>query len=139
MNDLDCELRIAKCENGLQIAKLKRLDSSIFRNSPSAFCNFVFRFSPFASRNFPIGVCPKSGQARGPAPTKDIELRNADCEKTGHHFSFFAIRLPPFAISHFHCRGNPLWLPKIRAGTGACPYKDFSNSEIPYGRRSQLA
>jgi hypothetical protein len=46
---------------------------------------------------------------------------------------------PMHNIGRSHCRGNPLWLPKIRAGTGACPYKDFSNSEIPYGRRSQLA
>jgi hypothetical protein len=29
----------------------------------------VIRFSPFAFRNFSIGGCPKSGQAREPAPT----------------------------------------------------------------------
>jgi hypothetical protein len=72
-----------------------------------SFSQFAFRlsqfvFSPFAFRNFSIGGCPKTGQAQGPAPTKDIELRIAKCElriaktdyeKTAHHFSFsqFAI------------------------------------------------
>jgi len=28
-------------------------------------------------------------------------------------------------------RGNPLWLPKNRAGTGACPYKDNENGYDP--------
>jgi hypothetical protein len=41
---------------------------------------FAFRLSPFAFRNFSIGGCPKSGQARGPAPTgekmaKEIEMK----------------------------------------------------------------
>jgi hypothetical protein len=91
MADLDCELRIAKCENGLKIAELKRLGISIFRHSPFAF------------RNFSIGGCPKTGQARGPAPTRIFsmpksEILIADWEKTGHHFSFsqFAFRLSQF-------------------------------------------
>jgi hypothetical protein len=31
---------------------------------------------------------------------------------------------PMHNIGQTHCRGNPLWLPKNRAGTGACPYED---------------
>jgi hypothetical protein len=57
-----------------------------FRHSPSAISLLVF--------------AQNHGQAQGPAPTKDIELRIAktDYEKTAHHFSFspFAIRLPQF-------------------------------------------
>jgi hypothetical protein len=56
-------LRIAKCENGLKIAELKRLGSSIFRLPPSAICFFAFRHSPFAISL--LVFAQKQGRHRG--------------------------------------------------------------------------
>jgi hypothetical protein len=52
---------------------------------------------------------------------------------------------PMHNIGQTHCRGNPLWLPKIRAGTGACPYEDIElriakrQVTIPHFRNSPSA
>jgi hypothetical protein len=85
-------------------------------------------------------VCPKNqGRHRGLPLLGDCGLRKDRSPSSHILFSFFAIRLPSFVIRNgdsrimvvigfkpmhnvgqSHCRGNPLWLPKIRAGTGAC-------------------
>jgi hypothetical protein len=88
---------IAKC--GLR----KRLGSSIFRNSPFAISHsfLIFRNPPFAFHNSDARImiviilnlcptsgkpivgatpcgCPKTGQARGPAPTKDFSIPKSE-------------------------------------------------------------
>ena len=55
-------------------------------------------------------------------------MRIAELKRLGNSVFCFS----PFAISfQFRNPNSELripdwWLPKIRAGTGACPYKDFS-------------
>jgi hypothetical protein len=73
----------------------------------------------------PLVFAKNHGQAQGPAPTKDIELRIAktDYEKTAHHFSFspFAIRLSQFL---YWC------LPKIMGRHRDLPLQRISNCEM---------